>query len=69
MKRSQEQVLRSMDRLSANLTRSGLLGYAKRLRGMRTEIAGFGISEKSDPRKDQRLSTADSRRLLRLIMQ
>jgi hypothetical protein len=36
-----EQTLRAMDRLSGEMTQSGLTGYARRLRGMRTTIASF----------------------------
>jgi hypothetical protein len=39
MKRTPEQILHSMDNLAADLMRSGLFGYARRLRGMRTEIS------------------------------
>lgn len=52
MKRTPEQVLGSMDRLAADLTLSGMRGYARRLRRVRTEIADlFGKSAKPIPRK------------------
>jgi hypothetical protein len=43
-----------MDTLAEEITTSGLFGYARRLRRMRTEIAGLLNLEKSGPRKIKR---------------
>lgn len=66
MKRTREQRLQTallaLDRLAADLTRSGLRGYARRLRGARTSVTNFVYSEKSIPQK-VKLSRANQRRV------
>lgn len=66
MKRTREQklqtALRALDRLAADLTLSGMCGYARRLRGARTSVTNFVYSEKSIPQK-VKLSRANQRRV------
>lgn len=51
MKRTPDQILRSMDDIAADLVISGLRGQAKRLRRFRTEMTHFVLSENKVPRK------------------
>ena len=45
MRRTPEQILRSMDEIARDITVSGLLGQARRLRRFRTEMTHFVNSE------------------------
>lgn len=56
MRRTPEQVFRSMDAIARDLTVAGLLGQARRLRRLRTEMRNFVYSEKLVPRKIKRRS-------------